>query len=90
MLARMSSLEVTEWMAFYGVEPFGQDTQYLGHAITAATIANVNRGKGQHAMKPEQFMPKFKKHEQTVDEQIQIAQMITAALSTIPTGEDTE
>ena len=81
MLARMSSREISEWMAFYGIEPFGQDVQYIGHAITAATVANVNRGKGQHAMKPDQFMPKFKKREQTVDEQIQIAQIITAAYS---------
>ena len=90
MLARMSSQEITEWIAFYSIEPFGQDTQYLGHAITAATIANVNRGKGQKAVKAEQFMPKFNSHEQTVDEQIQIAQMITAALSAVPAGENTE
>ena len=89
MLQRMSSREITEWIAFYSVEPFGQDTQYLGHAITAATIANTNRGKGQKAMKAEQFMPQFRNREQTVDEQIQIAQMITAAYSAMP-QEDTE
>ena len=87
MLERMPSREITEWMAFYSVEPFGQDMQYIGHAITAATIANTNRSKGQKAMKPDEFMPKFKQHEQTVDEQIQIAQMITAAFAGAPPEE---
>jgi len=78
MLQRMSSAELTEWIAFYSLEPFGGDTQYIGHAITAATVANVNRGK-KKAAKVEEFMPKFEQKAQTVDQQIQIAAMFASA-----------
>ena len=80
MLRRMSSAELTEWMAFYQVEPFGGDADYLGHAITASTIANVNRSKNQKPFTPADFLPKFEKQEQTTGEQLQIAAMFTSAL----------
>ena len=85
MLERMSSRELTGWMVFYGMEPFGAEAPYIGHAITAATIANVNRKKGTKAIKPEDMMPKFEKpKQQTTDEMIGVARMLTHALG----GED--
>lgn len=66
-------------MAFYKLEPFGADADYLGHAITASTIANVNRKKGSKALKPVDFMPKFEHQEQTTEQQLQFASMITEA-----------
>jgi hypothetical protein len=56
----------------------------MGHAITASTIANVNRHKGGKAYKPADFMPKFSKREQSLGEQLQFASMMTIALG----GED--
>lgn len=68
-------------MAFYQVEPFGGETQYLGSAIVASTVANSNRGKGKKAAKMEDFMPKFERpKEQTVEDQIHFAAILTAAL----------
>ena len=32
----------------------------FGHAITASTIANVNRKKGAKSFKPQDFIPKEK------------------------------
>jgi hypothetical protein len=61
------------------MEPFGSEAGYLGHAITASTIANVNRKKGSKALKAGDFMPKFKLGSQTVEEQLQFAAMITEA-----------
>ena len=58
MLDRMSAIEFAEWMAFYRLEPFGTDSEMLGHAITASTVYNVNRGKGK-ALQPKDFMPDF-------------------------------
>ncbi len=67
-------------MAFSQVEPFGADAGYLGHAITASTIANANRQKGHKPYKVEEFMPKFKQEEkQSVDQMIQLASMFTVA-----------
>ena len=67
-------------MAYHQVEPFGGDTPYIGHAITACTIANVNRSKHTKAMKVNEFMPKFEQHTQGVDEMINIAAMYTVGL----------
>ena len=80
MLERMSSRELSGWMAYHLVEPFGGDTPYIGHAITACTIANVNRGKNTKAMKPVDFMPKWEQQVQSVDQMINIAAMYTAGL----------
>jgi hypothetical protein len=83
MLSRMDSAELTEWIAFYELEPFGYEIGMLGHAITASTIANVNREKSAKAYKTEDFMPKFDK-KQTPDEMINLAAMYTIGLG----GED--
>ena len=84
----MSSAELTEWMAFSTLEPFGGDTQYLGSAIVASTVANVNRGKNQNEFKPLDFVPQFHREEQGVNQQLQIAEMFTAALSGTDLRED--
>lgn len=80
MLARMSSAELTEWMAFANIEPFGAESEYLGSAIVAATVANVNRNpKRGKAFEVKDFLPRFGASKQTVEEQLQIAAMLTAA-----------
>ena len=81
LLARIDSRELTEWAAFYQVEPFGCEADGLGSAIVAATVANVNREKGAKAFEAADFLPKFDqaKKEQSVEEMIQLAQMFTAA-----------
>jgi hypothetical protein len=73
-------------MAYYQLEPFGTEVDMLGHAITASTVANVNRQKGKKAYKPQDFMPDFEKEnrQQTTDEMLAFAEMMTAALG----GED--
>ena len=82
MLERISSQEISEWMAYSLIEPFGQETQYIGPAITSTVLANVNRKKGAKAHDITDFMPQFAepKKEQTVEQQIQIAEMFTVAL----------
>lgn len=80
----MSSKELTEWIAFASIEPFGGDAEYLGTAIVAQTVANVNRGKGKKPFKTEEFIPKFEKKTQSVDEMIQFAHMMTISMG----GED--
>ena len=87
----MSSAEITEWMAYYSIEPFGSGIDLLGNAIVASTIANINRKKGAKAYKPSDFIPKFKKKKQTVEEMLQFAEMMTAGLGgTVKTHEDTD
>jgi len=59
LLDRISSRELSEWMAFFGLEPFGEERADLRAGIVASTVANVNRGKGKRAFKPQEFMPQF-------------------------------
>jgi hypothetical protein len=80
LLSRISSRELTEWSIYYQLEPFGSQIDLLGNAITSATVANVNRRKGSRAFKPADFMPEFDKKAQTVEEQMQFAVMLTAAM----------
>ncbi len=80
LLARISSRELTEWAAYYQVEPFGEERADLRSAIVATNIANGNRAKGQKPYKIEDFMPKFEKKSQSREEMIQVAAMMTAAL----------
>ena len=90
MLRRMSSRELSEWMAFRSIEPFGGQAEYIGHAITAQTVANVNRKKGSKPHKIDDFIPKFEKQEQTVDQMLQIAQMMTIGMGGQDLRQDTE
>ena len=65
LLARISSRELTEWMVYAQVEPFGEERGDLRAGIVASTIANVNRDakKRRKPFEPEEFMPKFGKEE---------------------------
>ena len=45
LLARIDSKELSEWMAYYELNPFGTVRDDLQAGIIASTIANVNRGK---------------------------------------------
>lgn len=68
-------------MAFSQLEPFGAEVDFLGHAITASTVANVNREKGKKAYEPKDFIPTFgEKKPQTVEEMIQIAETLTLGM----------
>ena len=56
----ISSREFAEWLAFYRLEPFGEERADLRMAVLAALIANVNRNpKKRRVFTPEDFMPKF-------------------------------
>lgn len=59
LLARMDSRELSEWMAYSQVEPFGEERADLRAALVAMTMANLWRGKDSKAFKLEDFVLKF-------------------------------
>lgn len=61
LLARVSSQELTEWMAYSQVEPWGEDRADLRSGIVAATVANAHRDKKKkHSpYKARDFIPQF-------------------------------
>jgi hypothetical protein len=63
LLSRTSSHELAEWMAYYQLEPFGEERGDLRSGIISSVIANVNRGKGTAAYTPRDFMPFIEKQE---------------------------
>ena len=52
----MSSYELSEWMAYYNIEPFGDERADLRAGIIASTIVNVHSEKGKRATVPADFM----------------------------------
>lgn len=56
MLDRIDSRELSEWMAFYKLEPFGEDRADLRMAILAQVCASPYSKK---PVKVEDFIPKF-------------------------------
>ena len=65
LLARIDSRELSEWMAYYEVNPFGSVRDDLQAGIVASTIANVNRGKNDKSFTPSDFMPYMEKPQQS-------------------------
>ncbi|MFA5162089.1 MAG: DUF4035 domain-containing protein [Elusimicrobiales bacterium] len=80
LLGRISSRELTEWQAYYGIEPFGEERADLRAGIIAATGANVFRGKGIKPYKPQDFMPKFGGETQDWRQMLAKVRIINAAL----------
>jgi hypothetical protein len=52
----LPSSELTEWIAYYRLEPWGQERDNWHSAQVAAIIANVNRKKGTPALSVDEFM----------------------------------
>lgn len=61
LLERISARELTEWMAFNTLEPFGDPRADMRAGIVASVIANVNRDakKRPKPYMPADFMPEF-------------------------------
>jgi len=77
LLSRISSRELTEWMSFFELEPWGTETELLGHAITSATIANVNRDtkKRPNPFTANDFIPEFDRYKATENQALKIRQI---------------
>lgn len=80
LLARISSRELSEWIAFYAVEPWGVMPDDLRTGIITSAIANTNRDpkKQKKPFTPQDFIPHWEKPQleepQSADEQKRIMQ----------------
>lgn len=52
MLRNMSSRQLSEWMAFYALEPWGFRAFLFGFCIVAATLINLKLPKGKKRVEP--------------------------------------
>jgi hypothetical protein len=65
MLAEMRPSELGEWMAFWQIEPWGDERADLRTAINTAVLANVNRDSKRrpNPFTPKDFMPYYREPE---------------------------
>jgi len=71
---RMSSKELTEWLAYYSLEPFGNEIENYRAGVISSTIANVVPGR-KTLLKPSDFFPKEVKPE-TSETMVEKAKLI--------------
>lgn len=75
-LAESMSVDLLyEWLAFYSLEPFGDE--WLRHAIQCSQFYNAHRGKGDMKRRPADFMP-IEQRPQSPQEMHSILQSIRA------------
>ncbi len=58
MQGEISSREFAEWLAYYRLEPFGEERADLRNARLMALLAQIN-GDGSREFSPADFMPDF-------------------------------
>jgi len=57
----MSSRELTEWMVFYGIRPFGEDREDFRMGQICSTVAAPYTAKGHDPLAPKDFIPEMQK-----------------------------
>jgi hypothetical protein len=69
LLAQTTSLELTEWRAFYDLEPFGELVADQRHGIAQSLAANLQRDakRRPEPYQPEDFIPWHEKHREPVN-----------------------
>lgn len=55
----IDAAEFAEWLAYYRLEPWGEERGDLRAGIVASTVANAWRGKDVLPFNPGDFMPEF-------------------------------
>ena len=67
LLEQIDSRELTEWMAYSTLEPFGESMADYRHGIAVAALANVNRDhkRRREPFVPEDFIPWHESHRST-------------------------
>lgn len=55
MLTRMDAKEMTDWIAFWNMEPWGDERSDFRSGVIASTVANVMSSKGR-SFTPQDFM----------------------------------
>lgn len=78
----MTSSELTGWIAYFGLEPFGEERADLRSGIVAAVIANANRDtkKRREPYQPQDFMMFLDKTAAAVDKTPATAYQLAAIL----------
>ncbi len=83
MLASMTALQFSEWIAYYSLEPFGEERADWRQAFTSCILANAHRGKNSKASELDDFMLKVEDdepREQTEQQQQNVFELMNKAV----------
>jgi len=85
MLADLPGDLFYEWLAYYQIDPFGNERADYHAAMVVSTLANIHRDPKtqRQPYQPGDFMPQFEaqpERHQTVGQQLEIVKMLNAAL----------
>lgn len=78
LLGRMDSRELSEWSAYYGLNPWGPERADLRAGTVAAIVANCHTTDTTY--RPSDFMPQFGPQEPVSDEDLRLAAIRANAL----------
>ena len=78
---RLSSSELTEWMAYEKMTgPLGRKRADIQAATVASAIANANRGKGGRKFTIEDFIPQYDGGHKTPQQMLAIVRGLNRAM----------
>jgi hypothetical protein len=79
LLDSLTSKQISEWVAFYALEPFGNE--WLQTGTLGAVIANAHRDPKTtpRAYEAKDFIPREEDPAKSSDELLAVARMMTAA-----------
>ena len=87
LLQTMDSKEISEWAAYYSIEPFGYfRSADLPASIIASTLANCNRTKNSKVFTPKDFMLVGEHAQNKVMEEDEMQNILQAMTGQEPTG----
>ena len=82
LLRRVSARELTEWMAFAQLEPFGPYTEWYRSARLEAQQWNLQLKEGKRPFRPEEFLPSCYRRREDMDPML-LRQKISVAFNEI-------
>jgi hypothetical protein len=68
LLSRVSSQELTAWIAYFQEEPFGYDIENWRTAMLALGMASPNQKKGARKLRIKDFLPKSREQLEAEDQ----------------------
>lgn len=77
LLTRIDSAELTEWQAYYGLEPWGEEIASYRAGVIAAQIYNCAGKVTKKALSPADFMPRQKHRLDSPETQLRKIEKIT-------------
>lgn len=78
LMSEMGSRELSEWMAYNEIEPFGPWRDDLRMGILAATVANTGFGRPDPPVQAADFIPDFLGQDDTEPTEAEQAEKVRA------------